>query len=222
MLIITIAFQGCAGASFAVAFLLFNFGFIKLHVGRLWWLLLIGFILNIAYIAGLVFIFYKPLWARKMGIKLINLLTRIRILKEKNNEKIHKQNKAYLRQLHDRFEYIKSNVHTVINIFLITLVQRLFLLAVTWIVYKSYGLSGTSFWNIIALQTMIGVAVEMLPLPGAAGVTEGCFTYMFMSIFFHRRACKACNATEPWTQLLFTADNERIGNIRGSLYRYEE
>ena len=27
------------------------------------------------------------------------------------------------------------------------------------------------------------VAVEMLPLPGAAGVTEGCFTYMFMSIF---------------------------------------
>jgi len=29
----------------------------------------------------------KPLWARKMGIKLINLLTRIRILKEKNNEK---------------------------------------------------------------------------------------------------------------------------------------
>ena len=40
------------------------------------------------------------------------------------------------------------------------------------IVYKSYGLSGTSFWNIIALQTMIGVAVEMLPLPGAAGVTE--------------------------------------------------
>ena len=59
----------------------------------------------------------------------------------------------------------------------------MFLLAVTWIVYKSYGLSGTGFWNIIALQTMIGVAVEMLPLPGAAGVTEGCFTYMFMGIF---------------------------------------
>ena len=125
MLIITIAFKAVQ-VLLAVAFLLFNFGFIKLHVGRLWWLLLIGFILNIAYIAGLVFIFYKPLWARKMGIKLINLLTRIRILKEKNNEKIHKQNKAYLRQLHDRFEYIKSNVHTVINIFLITLVQRLF------------------------------------------------------------------------------------------------
>lgn len=64
MLIITIAFKAVQ-VLLAVAFLLFNFGFIKLHVGQLWWLLLIGFILNIAYIAGLVFIFYKPLWARK-------------------------------------------------------------------------------------------------------------------------------------------------------------
>ena len=182
MLIITIAFKAVQ-VLLAVAFLLFNFGFIKLHVGRLWWLLLIGFILNIAYIAGLVFIFYKPLWARKMGIKLINLLTRIRILKEKNNEKYINKIKRICDNYMIGSEYIKSNVHTVINIFLITLVQRLFLLAVTWIVYKSYGLSGTGFWNIIALQTMIGVAVEMLPLPGAAGVTEGCFTYMFMSIF---------------------------------------
>ena len=182
MLIITIAFKAVQ-VLLAVAFLLFNFCFIKLHVGRLWWLLLIGFILNIAYIAGLVFIFYKPLWARKMGIKLINLLTRIRILKEKNNEKYINKIKRICDNYMIGSEYIKSNVHTVINIFLITLVQRLFLLAVTWIVYKSYGLSGTSFWNIIALQTMIGVAVEMLPLPGAAGVTEGCFTYMFMSIF---------------------------------------
>ena len=143
----------------------------------------IGFFFNIAYIAGLVFIFYKPLWARKMGIKLINLLTRIRILKEKNNEKYINKIKRICDNYMIGSEYIKSNVHTVINIFLITLVQRMFLLAVTWIVYKSYGLSGTGFWNIIALQTMIGVAVEMLPLPGAAGVTEGCFTYMFMSIF---------------------------------------
>ena len=182
MLIITIAFKAVQ-VLLAVAFLLFNFGFIKLHVGRLWWLLLIGFILNIAYIAGLVFIFYKPLWARKMGIKLINFLTRIRILKEKNNEKYINKIKRICDNYMLGSEYIRSNAHTVINIFIVTLVQRLFLLAVTWIVYKSYGLSGTSFWNIIAIQTMIGVAVEMLPLPGAAGVTEGCFTYMFMSIF---------------------------------------
>lgn len=156
-----------------------------------------------------------------MGIKLINLLTRIRILKEKNNEKYINKIKRICDNYMIGSEYIKSNVHTVINIFLITLVQRMFLLAVTWIVYKSYGLSGTGFWNIIALQTMIGVAVEMLPLPGCGRRNRG-LLHIYVHGHFHRRACKACNATEPWTQLLFTADNERIGNIRGSLYRYEE
>ena len=43
MLIITIAFKAVQ-VLLAVAFLLFNFGFIKLHVGRLWWLLLIAYI----------------------------------------------------------------------------------------------------------------------------------------------------------------------------------
>ncbi|WP_295211947.1 lysylphosphatidylglycerol synthase transmembrane domain-containing protein [Ruminococcus sp.] len=182
MLMITIAFKGVQ-VLVGVIFLLFNYSFVKVHIGRLWWLLLVGFLLNIAYIVGLVFIFFKPLWARKMGIKFINFLTRLKILKQKNNEKYINK----LKRICDNYivgaEYIKNNVHTVVNIFAITLVQRMFLLSVTWIVYRSYGLSSTGYIGIVALQTMIGIAVEMLPLPGAAGVTEGCFTYMFMDIF---------------------------------------
>ena len=81
-----------------------------------------------------------------MGIKLINLLTRIRILKEKETTK---NNINKIKRICDNYmigsEYIKSNVHTVINIFLITLVQRLFLLAVTWIVYKPTALAEQVF-----------------------------------------------------------------------------
>lgn len=95
MLIITIAFKAVQ-VLLAVAFLLFNFGFIKLHVGRLWWLLLIGFILNIAYIAGLVFIFYKPLWAEKNGHKAYKSSYTHKDTQRKEQRKIHKQNKAYL------------------------------------------------------------------------------------------------------------------------------
>lgn len=182
MLMITIAYKAVL-VLLGVFFLVFNFSFVKLHVGKLWWLLAVGFVLNIAYILGLIFIFYKPLWARKMGIKLINFLTRVKILKEKNNEKYINKIKRICDNYMIGAEYIKSNVHTVVNIFLITIVQRIFLLAVTWIVYKAYGLSGTSFFGIVTIQTMIGIAVEMLPLPGAVGVTEGCFTYMFMGVF---------------------------------------
>jgi hypothetical protein len=33
------------------------------------------------------------------------------------------------------------------------------------------------------LQIIIAVAVEMLPLPGAAGISEGCFLLTFTGIF---------------------------------------
>ena len=79
--------------------------------------------------------------------------------------------------------YIKSHLRAVVRIFLMTCVQRLCYFAVTWVVYKSYGLSGTSFIGIITIQTMIAIAVEMLPLPGAAGITEACFLGMFGGIF---------------------------------------
>lgn len=182
MLVITVAYKAVL-VILGIIFLIFKYSFIKEHIGSLWWLLAVGFALNIAYIAGLVFIFFKPLWARKAGIKIINFLTRIKILKEKNNEKYINK----ITRICDNYilgaDYIKNNLHTVLNIFLITVVQRVFLFAVTWIVYRSYGLSGFSFIEIITLQTMISIQCEMMPLPGAAGITEGCFIVLFSGIF---------------------------------------
>ena len=37
--------------------------------------------------------------------------------------------------------------------------------------------------EIVALQVLIGIAVEMLPLPGAAGITEACFIKFFEGVF---------------------------------------
>ena len=160
-----------------------KYSFVKEHVGKLMWLLIVGFALNIAYIFLLLFVCFKPLWARKIGIKVVNRLTCWKIVKEKSNEKFVNKITRICDNYIQGTEYMKENIHSVVNITFITLIQRMFLLMVTWIVYKAYGLSGTSFWEIIAIQVMIGIAVEMLPLPGAVGVTEGCFIGMFKAIF---------------------------------------
>lgn len=160
-----------------------KYDFVNKHVGKLMWLLLVGFALNIAYIILLLFVFFKPLWARKIGIKLVNRLTGWKIIREQTNEKFVKK----ITRICDNYilgtQYMKENIHSVFNITIFTFIQRMFLLSITWLVYKAYGLSGVSFWEIIAIQTMIGIAVEMLPLPGAVGVTEGCFVGMFGAIF---------------------------------------
>lgn len=162
-------------------FLIFRYSQICSYVGNLAWLLIIGFILNIVYIALLGALVVKPLWIKAIGVKCINFLAKIRIIKrrEKYINKIDRICDNYTVCA----DYIKNNLLAVVKITLITIVQRIFLFAVTYVVYKSFGLSGTSFLDIIAIQTMIAIAVEMLPLPGAAGITEGCFVKMFATVF---------------------------------------
>ncbi len=162
-------------------FLIFRFNHLIDHVGSLIWLVILGFVLNLAFIALLGLLVIKPYWTEKFLLSIVHLLACIKIFRheEKWREKVINICKNYK----ESAEYIKGNPGKVGIIMLITAVQRISLFAVTYIVYKSFGLSGTGFVDIIALQTLIAVAVEMLPLPGAAGITEGCFLGMFNEIF---------------------------------------
>lgn len=165
-------------------FILLRFDAMRHYVGGLAWLVIVGFVLNVVYIFCLALLIAKPEWMRKLGIKLINLLASIKLVRheEKYIAKVNGVCDTYA----ECASYIRNNIIAVVNIMLITLMQRTFLFAVTYVVYKSYGLTGTPFWDIIAIQTLIAVAVEMLPLPGAAGVTEGCFLSMFDIVFGER------------------------------------
>lgn len=63
------------------------------------------------------------------------------------------------------------------------MLQRMALFAVTWLVYRSFGLGDAGLWQIIALQTMISLSVDMLPLPGGIGASETSFIIMFEKVF---------------------------------------
>ena len=182
MMVITAAYKAVL-VFLGLFFIVFRYSYIMKHVGDLWWLMLVGFVLNVAFIIGLIFLFLRPLWAKSLAKKLVRLLIIIKILKKKNYERYAKRISRVCDTYMVGAEYIKHNVKAVAKVFLITLVQRCFLLSVTWIVYKSYGLYGARFIDIIAIQAIIAITVEMLPLPGAAGITEGCFSLMFIGVF---------------------------------------
>ena len=182
MLVIAVVYKAVL-VLMGLFFFIFYHGFVVHHVGDYIWLVYLGFVLNIAYIALLLVVCLKPLWSRKMGIKAINLLVRLHIFSPKKSEKMI----ARLTRIFDNYvkasKYIRDNMGSLFTITLITVFQRLALFMLTWIVYKAYGLAGTSFMQIVALQVIIGVAVEMLPLPGAAGITEACFVKFFEGVF---------------------------------------
>lgn len=182
MLLITIAYKSVL-ILLGLGFLIFNSDVITQYAADMKWLMVLGFVLNLSFIAALLLVFLKPIWARALGIKAVSLLTKIRILKRKNKDKYTEKVIGICDTYAMGADYIKKNLSAVFYVFILTAVQRLCLFAVTWIVYRAYGLDGTSFVNIITLQIMIAVAVEMLPLPGAAGISESCFLLAFTEIF---------------------------------------
>lgn len=182
MLLITIAYKSVL-VLLALGFLIFNFDTVAMYAGDMKWLIVLGFALNLIFIALLLLVFIKPIWARALGIKVVDLLTKLHIMKRRNKEKYTEK----LIRICDTYamgaDYIKKNLSVVFHVFLMTAVQRICLFSITWIIYKAYGMNETSYIDIITIQIMIAIAVEMLPLPGAAGISEGCFLLAFTEIF---------------------------------------
>ena len=65
----------------------------------------------------------------------------------------------------------------------ITFLQRCSLFLLTGLVYLGFSQQGTSLLTVMLLQASVSVAVDMLPLPGAQGITEAMYASVFGGIF---------------------------------------
>ena len=52
-----------------------------------------------------------------------------------------------------------------------------------YLVYCGMGLFGTNLWSVVFLQAAVTLAVDMLPVPGAQGITELVYRSAFAQIF---------------------------------------
>lgn len=182
MLLITIAYKSIL-VIIGALFFIFKFDFIAVHTSQIYGLIILGVFLNIAFITLLVLMLIKPEFMRKIGLNIFYFLSKKRFIKAKKYKKIKEKINLVCDNYRTGAQYIKKNPKPVFTVFLIITAERIFLLAITWTIYRSFNLYGSSFLDIIAIQSMIGVAVEMLPLPGAAGITESCFLLVFNDIF---------------------------------------
>ncbi len=55
--------------------------------------------------------------------------------------------------------------------------------AMPYVVYRAFGLTGFSLWEVMALQALCSIAVGYLPLPGSAGAAENVFLRSFLLVF---------------------------------------
>ena len=144
-------------------------------------LVYLGLVLNVGCIAILLLLVFKPSIVRNSAKAVLGWVNRIRPLK--NPDRINARLERTMNQYAGTADYYRSHKAVMVNVFVLTLLQRVFLFLVTWLTYQAFGLSGESLITLLTLQAMISVVVDMLPLPGGMGVSETLFLQIFLPIF---------------------------------------
>ncbi len=144
-----------------------------------WYYLGLGMLIFWVFVLG--FIMLAPGIVEKGAIWLLHLLEKIHILKPSETRD------GKVVQFFDGYRSIKSELesdkHKLVAILLISYIQRIFLISVTYITYRGFGLEGSSFMHIMLIQLAIMVTVDMLPLPGAQGISEFMYKRVFENVF---------------------------------------
>lgn len=161
--------------------LIFGRGFIHEYLENILPVYYLGLALNVYCVSFMTVLVFHPLLAEKILIKGMDWLEKLHLMKAKEarREKLRKAMEVY----RETASYLKSHLKVIVNVILITFVQRIILFAVTWMVYLAFGLSGTSMLDVVLLQAVISVSVDMLPLPGGMGISESLFLRIFGVVF---------------------------------------
>lgn len=140
-----------------------------------------GIVLNMLVILALVCTMIFPNILLKMSFFFEKMLICLGIWRETNVRKEKVQ--YFISNYRHTVEFIVNHKSKLAVVFMLTLIQRISMLLITYIVYCGCHLSESNIFKILALQAAIYIAVEMLPVPGAQGITELVYQNVFSNIF---------------------------------------
>ena len=156
-------------------------GFLAEYVAEARWVFYLGILLNVGCVILMCVVVFHPSFAKKTLILGAKLLERIHILKHKE-ERLDKIERS-MNHYHEAAEFMSSHWGMIARVFIITVVQRFAMFAVTYFVYRAFSLNSMNFFEVMFLQAVISVSVDMLPLPGGMGISEGLFMVIFKKVF---------------------------------------
>ena len=164
-----------------IAMLLFWHGPLKRHLRGYYPLYLLGLSLNTVLVLALLAVMLLPGIIRSILLTLEKCLVKIRILKPsaQRTERIVRFVGGY----QEAVRFLIDHKRKVLHVCLFTVVQRCSVFVLAWIVYCGFPLEGADALTVMLLQASVYIAVDMLPLPGAQGITELMYRSIFADIF---------------------------------------
>ena len=164
-----------------VGILIFCHEPLAVYLKQYLYLYYLGLFLNTALVVILLFIMVSPKCFKGIVIGGEKILKKFRLLKSsrERTEKLIDMADQY----HEAVLFFLKNKSKIAAVIAFTVVQRCSVFFLTWLIYRGLGLEGTSAFTVMSLQAAIYIAVDMLPLPGAQGITEMMYKTAFSMIF---------------------------------------
>lgn len=159
----------------------FKSRFILSHTSVVFWISLIGFIINAGAVVLIYSLSVNYTLIRKIVLGILKFFYRIRIVKDL--EKIKSRLETVVEDFHRSICMISGNYRAIFSVGAMTIVQLIFYFSITYFIYRAFGLNDSTLWDIIFVQSFLYLAVSYFPTPGAMGASEGGF-YIFFQWFF--------------------------------------
>lgn len=164
-----------------VIVVLFEFSFFANLMQDYLWIAIIGFIINILAIVVVILAGVKKKMITFFTTPIIRLLGKIHIFKHPENT-IEKLDKS-IDNFRQQFLFMKSEKRMVLKMFITGVVQSFAYYSITYMIYRAFGNTGITFWQIIPIQAFLLLIMTFVPTPGSGLGAEGGFYLLFNSIF---------------------------------------
>lgn len=161
--------------------LLFWRELLKEYLKGYYLLYFVGLSLNVILVIILLLIMFSQGIIMAICSKTEELLVYIRVWK-KSVERKEKVNQ-FLTGYRETVCFLKKNKKLIGVTIICTFLQRFSVFVLTYVIYRGLGLDGSAMIDIVLLQASVYIAVDMLPVPGAQGITEAMYKKVFRNIF---------------------------------------
>ena len=171
---------------FTLSVVIFQFNFFMQIFQDFLWVVILGFAINIIAIIFVILMGVKKSFIILITTPFIKLLGKVHIGKWrifKDVEATISHFEASVENFHQQFLNMKAHKKMVLQIFIVSFIQSLLYYSITYMVYRSFGNSGTSFFQIITVQSFLLLIMTFIPTPGSGLGAEGGFLLLFNSIF---------------------------------------
>lgn len=168
-------------AVFTTVIILLQFDFLKELMKDYMWVVIISFIINFLAIFLVLLAGINKNIILTICRPFIKLGSKLHIVKDYN--KTIEKFDGSVSNFSNQFKNMKNYKKTILGIFIMAIIQSMLYYSITYVVYRAFGNSGVSYFQIVPAQAILLLIMTFIPTPGSGLGAEGGFLIIFNSIF---------------------------------------